>query len=71
MSHQWENAQNYVCYEALYGGYPLVRNSHLIENCGYRYHEFDCEKGAILMNQTFAGHDQNLAVYRADANIFL
>ncbi len=45
VSHQWENPQNYVYYEALYGGYPLIHNSHLIGNCGYRYHDFDCEEG--------------------------
>jgi hypothetical protein len=34
-AHHWENAQNYLCYEALYGGYPLVHNSHLVGGCGY------------------------------------
>lgn len=45
VSHHWENAQNYVYYEALDGGYPLIHNSHLIGGCGYRYHGFDCEEG--------------------------
>jgi hypothetical protein len=71
VSHHWENAQNYVYYEALYGGYPLIHNSHLIGNCGYRYHEFDCEEGGRVLNQAFVEHDQNLAAYRATANAFL
>ncbi|WP_322013618.1 DUF2827 domain-containing protein [Paraburkholderia sp. J12] len=71
VSHHWENAQNYVYYEALYGGFPLVHNSHLIGNCGYRYHEFDCEEGGRVMNQAFVGHDENFAAYRATANAFL
>lgn len=45
VSHHWENGQNYVYYEALYGGYPLIHNSHLIGDCGYRYHGFDCKEG--------------------------
>ncbi len=41
LCHQWENAQNYVYYEALHAGYPLIHNSHLLDDCGYRYHNFD------------------------------
>jgi hypothetical protein len=71
VSHHWENAQNYVYYEAIYGGYPLIHSSHLIGSCGYRYHGFDCEEGGRVLNQAFAEHDQNLASYRATANAFL
>jgi hypothetical protein len=71
VSHQWENAQNYVYYEALYGGYPLIHNSHLIGPCGYRYHGFDCEEGGRVLLEAFAHHDRNLATYRDDANAFL
>jgi hypothetical protein len=71
VAHQWENAQNYLYYEALYGGYPLVHNSHLIGTCGYRYHEFDCEDGGRQLLHAFIEHDSNLPGYRADANAFL
>lgn len=71
ISHQWENAQNYVYYEALYGGYPLIHNSHLIAGCGYRYHGFDCEEGGKVLCDAFAVHDENLAQYRAQAREFL
>ena len=71
ISHQWENAQNYVYYEALYGGYPLIHNSHLIGDCGYRYHGFDCEEGGQILCEAFAVHDQNLDHYRAQAKQFL
>ena len=37
MAHHWENSQNYLYYEALHGGFPLVHNSHLLGDCGYRY----------------------------------
>jgi hypothetical protein len=71
VSHQWENAQNYVYYEALYGGYPLIHNSHLIGSCGYRYHDFDCEEGGRVLQRAFNTHDENLASYRAAARAFL
>ena len=71
VSHHWENAQNYVYYEALYGGYPLIHNSHLIGDCGYRYYDFDCEEGGRALQQAFAEHDTNLDAYRRTANAFL
>ena len=71
VSHHWENGQNYVYYEALYGGYPLIHNSHLIDGCGYRYHGFDCEEGGAALLRAFAEHDLQLTDYRARANRFL
>jgi len=71
VSHQWENPQNYVYYEALHGGYPLIHNSHLIGDCGYRYHDFDCEEGGRALLRAFAEHDANLENYRATARKFL
>lgn len=71
VSHQWENAQNYVYYEALYGGYPLVHNSHLIGDCGYRYHEFDCEEGGRALQRAYTEHDTHFDAYRQTARAFL
>ncbi len=71
VTHQWENPQNYLYYEALHGGYPLVHNSHLIGNCGYRYHDFDCEEGGQALLHALATHDDNLDSYRRDAQAFL
>jgi hypothetical protein len=71
VSHTWENAQNYVYYEALYGGYPLIHNSNLLGGCGYRYADFDCEDGALALREAFAVHDASLDDYRAKARAFL
>lgn len=71
VSHHWENGQNYVYYEALHGGYPLIHNSHLIGDCGYRYHDFDCEEGGRALLRAFAEHDAELDRYRATARAFL
>ncbi|WP_175924608.1 DUF2827 domain-containing protein [Burkholderia latens] len=71
VSHQWERAQNYLYYEALYGGYPLIHNSHLIGDCGYRYRAFDCVEGGRVLRRAFATHDANLDSYRKRASAFL
>ena len=71
VSHQWENAQNYVYYEALYGGYPLIHNSHLLEDCGYRYEGFDCDGAARALLDAYASHDLQLADYRSTADRYL
>jgi len=69
--HQWENGQNYLYYEALYGGYPLVHNSTFIGDCGYFYPGFDCEEGGLALLQAFSQHDADLANYRERARTFL
>jgi len=68
VAHHWENAQNYAYYEVLYGGYPLIHNSDLLEGCGYRYTDFDCHEGALALRQAFAEHDARLPDYRAQVS---
>lgn len=69
--HQWENAQNYVYYEALYGGFPLIHNSDLLQDCGYRYHGFDCEEGGAALITAWKNHDDQLEAYRDRAQRYL
>lgn len=71
VSHQWENAQNYLYYEALYGGYPLVHNSELLKDVGYYYPEFDCQAGGQALLRAFERHDAELAGYRGRARRLL
>jgi hypothetical protein len=71
VSHSWENEQNYVYYEALYGGFPLIHNSGYLGGCGYRYETFDPESGGAAIRRAFAAHDENLADYRRAARDFL
>jgi hypothetical protein len=69
--HHWENSQNYLYYELLYGGFPLIHNSDVIGKCGYRYKNFDCSEGALALRQAFGEHDQRLEDYRTTARDFL
>jgi hypothetical protein len=71
ISHTWENEQNYVYYEALWGGYPLIHNSRFIGDCGYYYPTFDPEQGALALLQAHREHDLALDDYRRRARDFL
>ena len=71
ISHHWENGQNYLYYEALYGGYPLVHNSDFIRDHGYYYPGFDCQSGGQALIRAFEEHDQNLAAYKAQSRKLL
>ena len=64
ISHQWECAQNYLYYEILYGGYPLVHNSPLLRDHGYYYPDFETEEGGKVLLHAFAQHDLHLDAYR-------
>jgi hypothetical protein len=71
VSHHWENGQNYLYYEALYGGYPLIHNSEFIRDLGYFYPDFDCQAGGEALVRAFESHDKNLNDYKAKAADFL
>ncbi len=64
VTHQWENGLNYLYYEALFGGYPLVHNSPFLADHGYYYPDFDAEAGGAALLKAVAEHDDGLADYR-------
>lgn len=63
VAHQWQNDQNYVYLDALYGGYPLIHNSPWLMNAGYYYPDFEVQQGAAQLRHAMACHDGNLAGY--------
>lgn len=71
VSHHWENGQNYLYYEALYGGYPLIHNSEFIKDQGYFYPDFDCQQGGQAILRAFDQHDQDIPAYKAKARELL
>lgn len=70
VSHQWENALNYIYYETLYGGYPLIHNSDLLP-LAYYYPRFDALQGANILLDAIENHDKHLQVYKDQANDFI
>jgi hypothetical protein len=68
VTHQWENDLNYLYYDVLYGGYPLIHNSERLRDYGYYYESFDAEEGALALWHAYGWHDANLTLYRKANN---
>lgn len=60
VTHQMENCLNYLYYDVLYGGYPLIHNSPMLPaGIGYRYSDFDTKDGAAALVRALESHDDN------------
>jgi hypothetical protein len=64
VTHHWENGLNYLYYEVLYGGYPLIHNSEFLKDFGYYYEAFDADSGADALLRAIDGHGAGLEAYR-------
>jgi hypothetical protein len=64
VTHHWENGLNYLYYEVLYGGYPLIHNSEFLKDYGYYYPSFEPELGGKALVDAFENHDLNYIQYR-------
>ena len=71
VTHHWDNPQNILYLDALWGGYPLVHNSKWLGDVGYFYPDSDTETGARQILAAWAEHAANLSSYRAKADRFL
>lgn len=63
VTHNWEHAQNYLHYDVLYGGYPLIHNSTMLKGAGYYYPDFDSDAGGRALLDAWLHHDERLADY--------
>lgn len=66
VTHHWQNGLNYLYYEVLHGGYPLVHNSAFLRDFGYYYPDFDAEAGGEALLRAWREHDTRLETYRRD-----
>lgn len=73
VSHHWENEQNYLYYDVLYGGYPLVHNSRwMAERApGFFYPDFEAREGARQLLAAWEQPPEFWADYRRQAHDFL
>ena len=71
VSHQILNELNYLYYELLYYGYPLVHNSTMLEGCGYYYPQHDVVKCAEAIVHAHKHHNKNLATYKDKADAYV
>lgn len=61
VSHQWENGLNYLYWDVLYAGYPLVHNAPELAEVGYPYRDFDPKDGGRALVEALAEHPQRAA----------
>ena len=58
-SHQIMTNLNYLYYEALYYGFPLVHNSPELGGCGYEYSTYSVTSCADAMYKAWEHHNKN------------
>lgn len=56
LGHHHQNALNYLYFEALYMGLPLVHNSEFMKDVGYYYDEFDISSGKRALLEALTNH---------------
>lgn len=71
VSHQVLNSLNYLYYEVLYYGFPLVHNSPDLEGCGYYFPENDIKACAAQILYAQKHHDKGIETYKAKAREYL
>ena len=71
VSHQVLNHLNYLYYELLYYGYPLVHNSTMLDGCGYPFPENSVVKCVEQILYAFNHHDKGVETYKAKAREYL
>ena len=71
LSHQTCNHLNYLYYELLYFGYPLVHNSDMLDGCGYYYKDNDIDMCVESIKKAFKHHNKQLLRYKADGLAYL
>ena len=69
--HQWENGLNYLYYDALYGGYPLIHNSEFLRDVGYYFKPFDVTDGAAALERAWLSHDDEFTQYQEKSHELL
>eukprot|EP00054_Salpingoeca_dolichothecata_P017913 m.108722 g.108722 ORF g.108722 m.108722 type:complete len:400 (-) comp22646_c0_seq2:71-1270(-) len=71
LSHQWENALNFLYLDVLHAGYPLVHNSPFFKDCGYYYEGNSVEDAVKMLHYALMHHDENIIQYNIRSQICL
>ncbi len=67
ISHQQDNALNYLYLEALYLNLPILHNSNLIKEYGYYYSENDINIATFQINKILEEHNKNIFKYSSNS----
>lgn len=71
VEHQWENNLNYLYWDVLYSGHPLIHNSTEIDGAGYYYAPFDSQDGGRVIVDALSRHAGRAKQARQDAIDYL
>jgi hypothetical protein len=71
LSYHQLNHLNYIYYELLHYGYPLVHNSDMLDGCGYYYNENNIEMCVNSIIYAHKHHNARASQYRDDATRYL
>ena len=71
VTHHYLTSLNYLYYESLNYGYPLVHNSVDLDGCGYYYPGDDVKACADVIYAAFTKHNDNYDNYYAMAKEYL
>lgn len=71
MTHQWQNDQNILHLDALYGGYPLIHNSEWLSHLGYYFPAFDVSAAGQQLIRAAHEHDEQHDQYTWRSHAFL
>ena len=69
--HQWENDLNYLYWDVLWSGHPLIHNSPSAREVGYYYESFDPADGGRVLADALGRHRERAGEARAQALDFL
>jgi hypothetical protein len=67
ITHQSYSELNYLYFESLYLGLPLVHNSSMIQEYGYYYPEFEVDFGAKQLKVILESHEKCIDKYKEDS----
>lgn len=65
--HQWQNDLNYLYWDVLWTGHPLIHNSPSAREAGYYYEPFDPSDGGRVMADALGRHAAEAEAYRRTA----
>jgi hypothetical protein len=71
ITHQWNNAFNYMTLELMYRGFPVLHNSDGWEDFGYYYSINNWNKAKELLYNTMRYHKDNISLYKSHTNLLL
>ena len=69
VSHQIANELNYLYFESLYLGFPLIHNSPTLSDYGYYYDGFNVSLGANQIHNAILNHADCLESYKNDNQV--